>query len=115
MFDRDFARLGLFLLRDGTWGDRRILPEGWVDTMRTTQAEDPENGLGYGRQTWTVPDGRGTFRMNGYEGQRVICVPISGLSRGTSSCTSCSDFPAACRRSHEDGMHTQPAATDIVA
>lgn len=74
---RDYARLGLCLLRDGTWGDRRILPVGWVDSMRTTQADDPESGHGYGRQTWTVPDGRGTFRMNGYEGQRVICVPTS--------------------------------------
>ncbi len=74
---RDFARLGLLMLRDGTWDGRRILPEGWVDSMRTTQAEDPENGLGYGRQTWTVPDGRGTFRMNGYEGQRVICTPTT--------------------------------------
>ncbi len=72
---RDFARLGLLLLRDGTWDGRRLLPDGWVDSMRTTQAHDPENGLGYGRQTWTVPDGRGTFRMNGYEGQRVICTP----------------------------------------
>ncbi|MEM9712121.1 MAG: serine hydrolase [Actinomycetota bacterium] len=74
---RDFARLGLLLLRDGVWDGRRVLPDGWVDAMRTTHATDPENGLGYGRQTWTVPDGRGTFRMNGYEGQRVICSPTT--------------------------------------
>jgi CubicO group peptidase (beta-lactamase class C family) len=27
--------LGLLLARDGTWDGQRILPEGWVDFMRT--------------------------------------------------------------------------------
>ena len=32
---RDFARFGLFCLRDGTWEGERILPEGWIDYGRT--------------------------------------------------------------------------------
>ncbi|MEM9609391.1 MAG: serine hydrolase [Actinomycetota bacterium] len=74
---RDFARFGLMLLRDGRWDGRRLLPAGWVDGMRDTHATDPENGSGYGRQTWTIPDGRGTFGCYGYEGQRILCVPSS--------------------------------------
>jgi CubicO group peptidase (beta-lactamase class C family) len=31
----DLARFGLFLSRDGVWRGQRLLPEGWVDFMRT--------------------------------------------------------------------------------
>ncbi len=35
---RDFARFGLLLLHDGCWGERRLLPEGWI--ARATAVSD---------------------------------------------------------------------------
>ncbi len=55
---RDLARFGLLLLRDGCWGERRVLPEGWVG-WSTEVAEglrrDPrgrEPGEVQGRSVW---------------------------------------------------------------
>lgn len=74
---RDFARFGLLYARDGVWGDRRVLPEGWVDHARTMRSRDPENGRLYGAHWWGIDDGRGTFLAQGYEGQSiVICPPL---------------------------------------
>jgi CubicO group peptidase (beta-lactamase class C family) len=44
---RNFAKLGLLYLRDGTWDGTRILPEGWVDYSRTPSAANPEYGAGW--------------------------------------------------------------------
>ena len=44
---RNFAKLGLVYLRDGTWDGTRILPEGWVDYSRTPSATNPEYGAGW--------------------------------------------------------------------
>lgn len=49
---RDHARVGLLVARDGVWGDRRILPAGWVDQMRTPCAINP----GYGLMWWLNTD-----------------------------------------------------------
>lgn len=73
---RDFARFGHFYLRDGVWGDERLLPEGWVDRARTTRSVDESTGNGYGEHWWTrVDDPLGTFWANGYEGQSITIVP----------------------------------------
>ena len=37
---RDFARFGLFYLRDGVWDGVRLLPAGWVDHGRTLVSVD---------------------------------------------------------------------------
>jgi len=77
---RDFARFGLLYLRDGVWEDRRLLPEGWVDSARTLRSIDPEDGTGYGHHWWLrVDDTEGRFWASGYEGQRIICVPALDL------------------------------------
>jgi CubicO group peptidase (beta-lactamase class C family) len=75
---RDWARLGLLLLRDGVWGDKRLLPEGWVDYMRTPAPADPQRH--YGAQTWlegaTGPDEPApVFEMRGHGGQFVTVIP----------------------------------------
>lgn len=86
---RDWARFGLFLLQDGVWQGRRILPEGWVDySVRPTPAS---NGL-YGAHLWrrvpgflrpyyaperALPDDR--FYMLGHDGQMVAVIPSREL------------------------------------
>lgn len=75
----DFARFGYLHLRDGTWGGRRLLPEGWVDGGRRLRSIDPDNGRGYGWQWWVTGDEHGTFWANGYEGQSIMVSPANDL------------------------------------
>lgn len=74
---RDFARFGLLYLRDGVWGGRRLLPEGWVDYARTkTWQQEPEStDAPYGAHWWLGLGGPGSFSANGYEGQYTVVVP----------------------------------------
>lgn len=72
---RQFARFGELYLRDGCVGERRVLPEGWVDHARTIVATDPETGFGYGRHWWTWPDQPGSLAAHGYEGQYTVVLP----------------------------------------
>jgi CubicO group peptidase (beta-lactamase class C family) len=87
---RDLARFGLLLLNDGIWSGTRILPEGWVDYMRTPAPVQPPPARadgrplpGYGAQTWLfgmrhgLPEG--TFGAMGNRGQFIIVVPSAKL------------------------------------
>jgi CubicO group peptidase (beta-lactamase class C family) len=79
---RDFARFGLFVLRDGVWNGHRILQEGWVDYCRTQGPvhPGPDNyNLGYGAQWWLTEDRHGTFYAQGYSGQYLLLVPALDL------------------------------------
>jgi CubicO group peptidase (beta-lactamase class C family) len=79
---RDFARFGLFVLRDGTWNGTRILPEGWVDYCRTQGPVHPgadNYNIGYGAQWWLAEDRHGTFFAQGYSGQYMLLVPALDL------------------------------------
>jgi CubicO group peptidase (beta-lactamase class C family) len=73
---RDFARFGLFGLRDGTWEGERIVPEGWMDYGRTPT---PGSGGEYGAHYWLAVDGTGTFSANGYRGQYTVMFPERDL------------------------------------
>jgi CubicO group peptidase (beta-lactamase class C family) len=75
---RDWARFGLLYLRDGTWDGRRILPTGWVDLARTWE---PASGTvePAGAHWWLLDDGLGTFYADGFEGQRIFCVPANDV------------------------------------
>ncbi len=42
---RDHARMGLLVARDGMWGERRVLPEGWVAAMTQPSPRNPQYGL----------------------------------------------------------------------
>jgi CubicO group peptidase (beta-lactamase class C family) len=70
---RDFARFGLLHLRDGVWDGRRILPEGWVDYVRTPSALAPQGT--YGAHFWVTPGSLGIFSCQGAFGQRTLIVP----------------------------------------
>ena len=75
---RDYARFGLFYLRDGVWDGVRVLPPGWVDYGRTLVSTD-ENGQPYGAHWWGLAGENplGTFRAAGYQGQSIsICPPL---------------------------------------
>jgi CubicO group peptidase (beta-lactamase class C family) len=88
---RDWARFGLLYLRDGMWGERRILPRGWVDFARSkTTAEDcdiygagwwvsPEVGRGKPYTTLAPNGPRDLFRAQGFQGQLVAVVPSKDL------------------------------------
>jgi CubicO group peptidase (beta-lactamase class C family) len=41
----DMARFGLLVARDGRWGERQVLPRGWVAAMATPSAAKPDYGL----------------------------------------------------------------------
>ncbi|HUE06838.1 MAG TPA: serine hydrolase [Acidimicrobiales bacterium] len=75
---RDYARFGLFYLRNGIWDGVRLLPAGWVDHGRTMVSTD-EDGQPFGAHWWGVAGDHvlGTFRAAGYEGQSIsICPPL---------------------------------------
>ncbi len=81
----DWARLGLLMLQDGRWGERQVLPPGWL-ARAATPSLGKGDGLGYGAQTWLIGHpsermcrGRGlppdTMAMMGHWGQIVAIVP----------------------------------------
>ncbi len=75
----DFARFGLLYLRDGVWEGRRLLPEGWVDHGRRLRSRAADDEHWYGAHWWADDDGWGTFLADGFEGQRILCIPALDL------------------------------------
>ena len=83
----DWARFGQFLIQDGVWNGQRMLPEGFVATMRTpTQSSGGKYTQG---QAWLAAPGgdlspaaglpADTFWLEGHDGQSVAIVPSAGL------------------------------------
>jgi CubicO group peptidase (beta-lactamase class C family) len=76
---RDWARFGLLHLQDGVWNSERILPEGWVDFVRSPAPADPERH--YGGQFWLNAGGnhpdipRDAFWAAGARGQTTMIIP----------------------------------------
>lgn len=52
--DWDLARFGLLMLRDGMWGERRILPSAWLAMARAPGSANPD----YGHMNWFLNTGR---------------------------------------------------------
>jgi CubicO group peptidase (beta-lactamase class C family) len=73
---RDFARFGLFCLRDGVWEGDRILPEGWIDYGRTVT---PASSGWYGAHFWRALDGSDRFTCNGFRCQYIVMDPARDL------------------------------------
>jgi CubicO group peptidase (beta-lactamase class C family) len=84
---RDWARLGLLFLRDGAWGGRQLLPQGWVAYSLTPTQAAPE--AQYGAHVWLkLPDSpqlgepplpEDAYYMLGYDEQVVTVVPSRDL------------------------------------
>ena len=81
---RDWARFGLLYLRGGVWGERRILPAGWVERSITPTPTHPD--AGYGLQWWLNaakdPERRpypgvpaDAYFASGHQGQVILVVP----------------------------------------
>ncbi|GAB5486898.1 MAG: serine hydrolase [Parasphingorhabdus sp.] len=71
-----WARLGVLLLKDGIWEDKRLLPEGYVDKMRTATKENPHAGLG----VWIAGDyveGRGPLNPSIDAGKTLHSEPYA--------------------------------------
>jgi CubicO group peptidase (beta-lactamase class C family) len=81
---RDLARFGLLYLNRGRWNGEQIVPEAWVDFVRTPAAASRKNGNDYGGQWWLVPDSRTDLPQDAYStlgarGQFVVVVPSYDL------------------------------------
>ncbi len=78
---RDWGRFGLLHLHDGVWQPtgERILPEGWVDFVRTPAPADP--GKHYGGLFWLNAGGmwpdvpRDAYAPRGSRGQFATIIP----------------------------------------
>lgn len=75
----EFARIGVMLLQNGIYKNKRIVPADYVNHMHsewinTTSKNDTETRGGYGYQVWkcTPPN---TYRADGMYGQ--LCVILS--------------------------------------
>ncbi|WP_274424438.1 serine hydrolase domain-containing protein [Chelativorans sp. YIM 93263] len=89
---RDWARFGQLLLQDGEWNGQQILPEGWVEWMRTpTEASGGDYGRGlwmHGPRVTTPPDQHqdtgfdlpdDAYWMIGHDGQTITIIPSRDL------------------------------------
>ncbi|EGF89872.1 beta-lactamase family protein [Asticcacaulis biprosthecium C19] len=84
---RDWGRFGQFLLQDGVWQGKRLLPEGFVAMMRTSNGSEE----GYSQmQSWLKGPGESdtgkmaglpadTFWLRGHDGQSVTIIPSQRL------------------------------------
>lgn len=76
---RDFARLGLLYLHEGSWDGEQVVPASWVeDSLEPVAGSEGQ----YGYQWWTydidgVPDD--AFLAEGIDGQFVYVIPSLDL------------------------------------
>jgi CubicO group peptidase (beta-lactamase class C family) len=74
----DMARLGHLFLRDGQWGARQVIPEGYArDATRAQNRGGPPVSMPYGYLWWVVPSQaqRPPFMASGYGGQVIWVYP----------------------------------------
>ncbi|MBN8846193.1 MAG: serine hydrolase [Sphingomonadales bacterium] len=70
---RDYARVGQFVLNGGVAGGKKVLPDDWLASATTKQADIDLPGRGYGYQWWTNDDG--SFAAQGIFGQGIFIDP----------------------------------------
>lgn len=75
---RAFAKLGYLHLRGGEWDGQQLLPEGWVDYVRTPTPA-PAGSPEYGGHWWVEADDPGRFRAGGLLGQHIVVWPEHDL------------------------------------
>jgi hypothetical protein len=69
---RDYARFGLMIEQNGTYGGKQIVPAGWIKASTVPSASTAPGEMGYGYQWW-VPKGAhpGEFFAHGIYGQYI--------------------------------------------
>jgi CubicO group peptidase (beta-lactamase class C family) len=73
---RDYARFGLFLLKDGVIDGPRVLPEGWVETASKKAIVNGEE-IEYGYMLWPLHGN--SYAAIGIFGQFVFVDPDRNL------------------------------------
>lgn len=94
---RDWARVGQLIAQGGKWGDKQLLPAGWIAEMAKPSPGNANYGLGIWRGTPWVKERRysrevaitvshreafladDVLFLDGFGGQRVYIVPSAGL------------------------------------
>jgi CubicO group peptidase (beta-lactamase class C family) len=81
---RDLGRFGLLYLNRGKWNGEQVLPEAWVDFVRTPAPATRTRGREYGGHWWLVPDARtdlpqDAYSSSGARGQYTVVVPSYDL------------------------------------
>jgi CubicO group peptidase (beta-lactamase class C family) len=74
---RDFARFGLFMLDEARIDGESVLPQGWIASATTRQADTGYPDLNYGYQWWTYDDG--SYAARGIFGQGIFLDPLRNL------------------------------------
>jgi CubicO group peptidase (beta-lactamase class C family) len=82
---RDWARLGMLYVQDGSWNGERLLPDGWVRYSATPAPAAPN--ARYGAHWWLKLDGAApeaklpadAFHATGHGGQYVTVIPSQQL------------------------------------
>jgi hypothetical protein len=79
---RDYARVGLMMLRGGMLGGKRVVSTQWAHDSTTPDAPyltpkpgGPEGGYGYAYQWWIPPGNDGAFEAEGIYGQCIYADP----------------------------------------
>ncbi len=110
---RDFARYGLFMLNGAVIDGKTILPDGWIETATTKQAETSHAGKGYGYQWWTYDDG--SFAAQGIFGQGIFIDPERQLVIASNSNWPKATDPATVGAQREAFYQAVQAAVDAQA
>ncbi|MFC2969143.1 serine hydrolase domain-containing protein [Acidimangrovimonas pyrenivorans] len=87
---RDWARFGQFLLQDGEWNGRQILPPSFVRMMHSPSAADPVYAKGMLWLAGPAPKMKAgddkayglpadTYWLEGHDGQTVTVIPSAGM------------------------------------
>ena len=118
---RDYARVGLLMLQDGTLGGQRVVSSAWVHDSITPDAPyiepkpakpaGPEGGYGYAYQWWVPPGQDGVFMALGIYGQ---CVYVNPARHVVIVQTSAWPEPVSPLLEEEQGAVFEKIAAEIV-
>ncbi|QEX21034.1 hypothetical protein FRZ61_09540 [Hypericibacter adhaerens] len=83
---RDYARFGQFMLQNGAWGGRQLLPPGWVAEATYPSGAQvafgklyPGDPMGYQYQWWIEPGSDRAYAAEGVNGQFIYVNPAKKL------------------------------------